>query len=230
MVAVAVVVVVAVVVAVVVWLWLRLWCGCGCGCGYGCGCGVVAVVVVAAVAVVVVFAVVAAVTVVVRLVVAAAVAVAVFIFISLFLHHFIGWSYVVLCMSVCLFVFLFFRSVLVVRLARAEDIPIEPEASGTYVDVHLLPNNIQSETFEPFDTSISVSFRESYEFPLSKNELAMQTLGFQIVRYDRFSRRTSLGEVFLALAELGAQGIDLSREVFLCRNIISTQQVNAFIW
>ena len=206
----------------------------------------VVVVATVAVVVVVVFAVVAAVAVVVRLVVvvvvvvvfavavavavAVALALAVFIFISLFLHHFIGWSYVVLCMSVCLFLFIFFRSVLVVRLARAEDIPIEPEVSGTYVDVHLLPNNIQSETFEPFDTSISVSFRESYEFPLSKNELAMQTLGFQIVRYDRFSRRTSLGEVFLALAELGAQGIDLSREVFLCRNIISTQQVNAFIW
>jgi len=48
---------------------------------------------------------------------------------------------------------------LVVRLIRAEDIPMEREASSTYVDVHLLPLNLQSHTFEPFDTTINVSFR-----------------------------------------------------------------------
>lgn len=36
---------------------------------------------------------------------------------------------------------------------------MEREASSTYVDVHLLPLNLQSHTFEPFDTTINVSFR-----------------------------------------------------------------------
>lgn len=51
------------------------------------------------------------------------------------------------------------RSMLIVRLIRAEDIPMEREATSTYVDVHLLPLNLQSHTFEPYDTTINVSFR-----------------------------------------------------------------------
>ena len=46
-----------------------------------------------------------------------------------------------------------------VRLIRAEDIPIENQSTSTYVDVHLLPLNLQSQTVEPYDTTINVSFR-----------------------------------------------------------------------
>lgn len=56
-------------------------------------------------------------------------------------------------------------------------------------------------------------------------DLAQQTLNLHLCRYDSYSRRTSIGDVFLALAELSAQGIDFTREVFLCRNIISHQEV-----
>ena len=51
------------------------------------------------------------------------------------------------------------RSILTVRLIRAEDIPVEGESISTYVDVHLLPLNLQSHTFQPYDTTINVSFR-----------------------------------------------------------------------
>ena len=57
--------------------------------------------------------------------------------------------------------------------------------------------------------------------------MALQTLNLHICRYDSYSRRTSIGDVFLALAELSAQGIDFTREVFLCRNIISHQEVGS---
>ncbi|XP_078376419.1 uncharacterized protein LOC144659784 isoform X2 [Oculina patagonica] len=117
------------------------------------------------------------------------------------------------------------RSMLIVRLIRAEDIPMDREATSTYVDVHLLPLNLQSHTFEPYETTINVSFREVYEFPLSQLDLAQQTLNLHICRYDSYSRRSSIGDVFLALAELSAQGIDFTREVFLCRNIISHQEI-----
>ena len=69
-----------------------------------------------------------------------------------------------------------------------------------------------------------------YEFPLSQLDLAQQTLNLHICRYDSYSRRTSIGDVFLALAELSAQGIDFTREVFLCRNIISHQEVGATLY
>lgn len=51
------------------------------------------------------------------------------------------------------------RSMLMVRLIRAEDIPVEGQSSSTYVDVHLLPQDLQSETFQPHDATINVSFR-----------------------------------------------------------------------
>ena len=65
--------------------------------------------------------------------------------------------------------FYFCSSMLVVRLIRAEDIPMEREASSTYVDVHLLPLNLQSHTFEPFDTTINVTFR--YEMKKSFDDV-----------------------------------------------------------
>lgn len=80
-----------------------------------------------------------------------------------------------------------------------------------------------------FSFSQSVS-REVYEFPLSQSDMALQTLNFHICRYDNYSRRTSIGDVFLALAELSAQGIDFTREVFLCRNIISHQEVGPTLY
>ena len=48
---------------------------------------------------------------------------------------------------------------LIVRLIRAEDIPMEREATGTYVDVNILPLNLQSHTFQPSDTTININFR-----------------------------------------------------------------------
>lgn len=46
-----------------------------------------------------------------------------------------------------------------VRLIRAEDIPVEDQSLSTYVDVYLLPQDLQSETFQPHDATINVSFR-----------------------------------------------------------------------
>lgn len=91
--------------------------------------------------------------------------------------------------------------------------------------VQLLPLNTDTQMFEPCDTTVNVQFQEAYEFPLSQSQLSLQTINFNICRYDRFSRKTNVGDVFLALAELGAQGIDITKEVYLCRNIISSEQV-----
>ena len=62
---------------------------------------------------------------------------------------------------------------LIVRLIRAEDIPMEREATGTYVDVNILPLNLQSHTFQPSDTTININFRYK-NFFLSLIILAIQ--------------------------------------------------------
>ena len=49
---------------------------------------------------------------------------------------------------------------------------MEREATGTYVDVNLLPLNLQSHAFEPYDTTININFR--YNNVLSHNMLGLQ--------------------------------------------------------
>ena len=77
------------------------------------------------------------------------VVVAAILLISVALLSFI--NFFVLCRSL--------RSMLMVRLIRAEDIPVEDQSLSTYVDVYLLPQNLQSETLQPQDATINVSFR-----------------------------------------------------------------------
>lgn len=104
---------------------------------------------------------------------------------------------------------------------------MERDISATYVGVRLLPLRLQGQYVQPYETSINVSFQECYEFPLAESELAHQTLDFHICRYDRFSRKVAIGDVYLALAELGAQGIDITKEVYLCRNLIHSKEVRS---
>lgn len=49
---------------------------------------------------------------------------------------------------------------------------MEREATGTYVDVNILPLNLQSHTFEPSDTTVNINFR--YKKYLSLIILAFQ--------------------------------------------------------
>ena len=58
---------------------------------------------------------------------------------------------------------------------------MEREASSTYVDVHLLPLNIQSHTFEPFDTTINVTFRyvKKKEFLLTFRGITPRKIAFE---------------------------------------------------
>ena len=50
---------------------------------------------------------------------------------------------------------------------------MEREATGTYVDVNILPLNLQSHTFQPSDTTININFRYK-NFFLSLIILAIQ--------------------------------------------------------
>ena len=114
-------------------------------------------------------------------------------------------------------------------MLRGEDIPANGKTRATYVDVSLIPLNSETRQFTPYQTTLNITFKETYQFPLSLQDLSYQTIHFHICRYDVHSRRDDIGEVFLALAELVAQGIDITREVYLCRNLITSQRVSMTI-
>ena len=61
--------------------------------------------------------------------------------------------------------------------------------------------------------------KEEVEFEISPEELFRQTVHFCICRYDTFSKKATIGDVFLSLAELKTEDVDLNEEIFL-KNVI----------
>ena len=101
------------------------------------------------------------------------------------------------------------RSVLVVKLVKGENIPTQNLfSSKPSVEIQVLPARA-----EPG------SGLGGIEFEIDEDELLRQTVHFCVCRYDRFSRKTTIGDVFLSLADLTAEGVDLSQEIFI-RNAI----------
>lgn len=67
--------------------------------------------------------------------------------------------------------------------------------------------------------SVNTNYQKTYSFSLHPSKFVSSTIYFEISRFDRFSRKYDIGYVFVALAELQAQGVDLSREAFLNKDI-----------
>jgi hypothetical protein len=102
-----------------------------------------------------------------------------------------------------------FRSVLVVKLVKGENIPTQNLfPSKPCVEIQILPARAGPG-----------SGPDGIEFEIAEEELLRQTVHFCVCRYDRYSRKTTIGDVFLSLAELTAEGVDLSQEIFI-RNLI----------
>lgn len=66
----------------------------------------------------------------------------------------------------------------------------------------------------------------SFEIEMSYEELKLQTLQFCVMGYDEYSRQRVIGDVLLPLAELANQGIDITRELVMWRDIQTCQPVN----
>ena len=98
---------------------------------------------------------------------------------------------------------------LVVKLVKGENIPTQNLfRSKPCVEIQILPARAEPE-----------SGPDGVEFQIGEEELFRQTVHFCVCRYDRYSRKTTIGDVFLSLAELTAEGVDLTQEIFI-RNII----------
>ena len=110
------------------------------------------------------------------------------------------------------------RSVLLVKLASAQDLPLkdDDDPPDVFVKTQLVPSRkrvyiskVRRETSNPV-------FDETYEFDIEYQELQQQRLLFEILDYDCMSRYKSVGEVSVLLAELGTHGFNILREVSLC--------------
>ena len=110
------------------------------------------------------------------------------------------------------------RSVLLVKLASAQDLPLkdDDDPPDVFVKTQLVPSRkrvyiskVRRETSNPV-------FDETYEFDIEYQELQQQRLLFEILDYDCMSRYKSVGEISVLLAELGTHGFNILREVSLC--------------
>ena len=66
----------------------------------------------------------------------------------------------------------------------------------------------------------------SFEIEMDYEELTVRTLQFCVMGYDAYSRQKVIGDVLLPLAELANQGIDITRELVMWRDIQTRQPVN----
>ena len=66
----------------------------------------------------------------------------------------------------------------------------------------------------------------SFEIEMDYEELTLRTLQFCVMGYDVYSRQKVIGDVLLPLAELANQGIDITRELVIWRDIQTCQPVN----
>ena len=111
-----------------------------------------------------------------------------------------------------------FRSVLLVKLDNAQNLPTKDEEllPAVYVKTQLVPSRRRVYISKVHRDTVNPVFNESYEFDIEYQELQQQTLVFQILDYDCMSRYKAIGEVTVHLAELGTHGFNILREISLC--------------
>ena len=62
---------------------------------------------------------------------------------------------------------------------------------------------------------------------MNYESLQLQTLQFCVMGYDEYSRQKVIGDVLLPLAELAQQGLDITRELVMWRDLQTSQPVNS---
>lgn len=67
---------------------------------------------------------------------------------------------------------------------------------------------------------------KSFEIEMNYETLQLQTLQFCVMGYDVYSRQKVIGDVLLPLADLAQQGMDITKELVMWRDIQTCQPVN----
>ena len=106
------------------------------------------------------------------------------------------------------------------KLVKAENLQSKDgEAMDVFIKTLLLPSRKQVFTSRVHRQSVNPEFNESYEFDIPYQDLQAQKLVFQVKVFDCFSSHQTIGEVQVALAELGTHGFNILREISLCMHI-----------
>ena len=127
--------------------------------------------------------------------------------------------------------FIFVRSVLLVKLDSAQDLPAKDDdlLPDVFVKTQLIPSRKRVYISKVHRETANPVFNEAYEFDIEYPELQQQRLLFQILDYDCMSRYKPIGEVSVRLAELGTHGFNILREISLCV-YISRPQKESSLW
>uniref|UniRef100_A0A4W3HUJ8 Synaptotagmin 6 n=1 Tax=Callorhinchus milii TaxID=7868 RepID=A0A4W3HUJ8_CALMI len=107
---------------------------------------------------------------------------------------------------------------LIVTILKAFDLPIKDfcGSSDPYVKIYLLPDRKKKFQTRVHRKTLNPTFDESFQFPVSYDELTNRKLHFSVFDFDRFSRHDMIGEVILDnLFEVS----DLSRETSIWKDI-----------
>ncbi|KXJ14809.1 hypothetical protein AC249_AIPGENE28418 [Exaiptasia diaphana] len=67
--------------------------------------------------------------------------------------------------------------------------------------------------------------KNSFEFEMDYDELQLQMLQFSVMAYDEYSRQKVLGDVVFFLAEFTNQGLDITRELIMWREVQTMEKV-----
>lgn len=76
---------------------------------------------------------------------------------------------------------------------------------------------------EPLD--IRRTRKNSFEIEMDYEDLQLQLLQFSVMAYDEYSRQKVIGDVILPMAEFASQGLDITRELIMWRDVQTEEQV-----
>eukprot|EP00061_Rhincodon_typus_P011204 g36050.t1 len=110
------------------------------------------------------------------------------------------------------------NEMLIVTILKAFDLPAKDfcGSSDPYVKIYLLPDRKRKFQTRVHRKTLNPTFDESFQFPVSYDELASRKLHLSVYDFDRFSRHDMIGEVILEnLFEIS----DLSRDTSIWKDI-----------
>lgn len=93
--------------------------------------------------------------------------------------------------------------------------------TGVFSAVELSPT-VQKDSMP----SVRSTRKNSYEFEMSYEDLQLHCLQFSVMAFDEYSRQKVIGDVILPLADLTSQGLDITRELVMWREIQTMEKVD----
>lgn len=113
----------------------------------------------------------------------------------------------------------FFRSVFIVFLLKAQDLPSNGgNESNYYIIINVFPQK-QRPCQSAVQKTVSPDFKESFEFSIPVNYLSLQSLKFSLWSFDRFSHHEVIADTLVHLQEMEKYGLSIGRDISLAKKL-----------